>query len=123
MLIARGVAAADKITPGIIFHYPVLPVQQAVIGDRQGRQVIIRQQVTGGVIAKMCGAVPLTGFIMFQQAAFGVVAVLYFTPQGVTDACQLAASGIAINTLQHRLFRQRDVCVQAAALLSIYFYR
>ncbi len=116
MLIARTTAAAGKIAPGVIVHHPVLPVRQAVISNRQGGQVIIRQQVTGSVVAKMRGAVTPTGFIVFQQAAFGVVTVVYFTAQGVADAHQLAASGVTIKTRQNRLFRQRDVCVQPAAL-------
>lgn len=61
MLIARTTAAAGKIAPGVIVHYPVLPVRQAVISNRQGGQVIIRQQVTGSVVAKMRGAVTPTG--------------------------------------------------------------
>lgn len=112
VLFIQPAAPARQVAPGIVLHKQVLPVLQAVIGNR----LVVRGQVISGVIGKERTAVALPGLIMLQQAAFSVVAVIHLPAQGIADARQFAAPGIAVQAIQYSLLRQGHLCDKCAAL-------
>lgn len=94
MLFIQTTSATDEVTPPVVFHKQVLPVRQAVIPQRQGRVVIIRQQVIRSVVAERSVAVVRAGFVVPEKTAFLIIAVNCVATQGVTDVRQFSPPGI-----------------------------
>ncbi|CAI2537809.1 Uncharacterised protein [Serratia ficaria] len=78
VLLINAVAPADQIAPGVVTVEQLLPMRQAVVGDRRQRQVrvdvalraALAQQVIRQIVHQPRARFALIGFAVLQQAAF-----------------------------------------------------